>query len=412
MINQAKRLVAGGFRALGYEIHPIGRHPQAMPPYLATRCGARLYVTCQEVSPGDLLAVPSEAQVDERHPIWPWQVGEKCRNLEEIVCYGTLEGLTLNEAQACLAAWFEALAVEGQLRVFVPDLDSSFEQWRRAEWSEQTLADADSEALSAFAAIYGRQRVDGPHAGASARSYRMAHKSGYNERLLKFLLARAGFSEVTIASRGDYLLGTGIKKVNKGERQVAPTLESIRVDHRARYELAARHVPEGARVLDVACGVGYGSWILAQQTAAASIHGIDIHEGAIAYAQEFYHHERIAFARGDALADPWPEDHYDVAVSFETIEHLAEAPAFLGRLRRTLKPDGRLICSTPNEEKLPFDPKRFTYHVRHYTPVELEALLTNAGFEIEGRFAQVDQRSGEMVEGWDGKFHVAVCRRV
>ncbi len=50
-----------------------------------------------------------------------------------------------------------------------------------------------------------------------------------------------------------------------GQRQAAPNLKGIRPDHVARYELAARFIPENGVVLDMACGVGYGAYILARK---------------------------------------------------------------------------------------------------------------------------------------------------
>ena len=71
-----------------------------------------------------------------------------------------------------------------------------------------------------------------------------------------------------------------------GERQVAPTKEGIRRDHVARYEFVAKSLPPGSRVIDFACGVGYGTALLAE--AGMLAHGLDIDAGAIDYAREHY----------------------------------------------------------------------------------------------------------------------------
>ena len=74
--------------------------------------------------------------------------------------------------------------------------------------------------------------------------------------------------------------------MNDGERQVAPTLDGIRRDHVARYEWAAKIIPAGSRVIDFACGVGYGTRVLCDAGHAAF--GYDIDTEAHAYAVDHY----------------------------------------------------------------------------------------------------------------------------
>ena len=80
-----------------------------------------------------------------------------------------------------------------------------------------------------------------------------------------------------------------------GERQVSPTLDGIRGDHRNRYQWAIQHVI--GRVTDLACGVGYGSVILAE--AGIKVRAVDIDSEAIAYAKEYYLHPLINYHCAD-----------------------------------------------------------------------------------------------------------------
>ena len=83
--------------------------------------------------------------------------------------------------------------------------------------------------------------------------------------------------------------------MKEGERQVAPTLDGIRRDHVARYEFAARVLPTPSRVIDFACGVGYGTRILGD--AGHQALGFDVDKEAIAYARKHYAgHEVAGFA--------------------------------------------------------------------------------------------------------------------
>ncbi|XZE51424.1 methyltransferase domain-containing protein [Planctomycetaceae bacterium SH139] len=321
-----------------------------------------------------------------------------------------LEHLTFAEVKATLLSWYDALALNGEVHIVVPNLDFHIEQWQRAEWSEEDLNEKWSDASWSMAGFYGWQRECDPRSRPYSNAYWDVHKSGFNSKLMRLLLARAGFSNVRIEVEEDcHLVARATKLVNKGERQVAPSVGGIRIDHQTRYRFAAKHIPPDARVLDIACGVGYGCHILATSTEAAEIKGVDLDTEAIQYARENFSAANVEFQQADALKVELPVEHFDVIISFETIEHIKEDREFLRVIRRALRPSGRLICSTPNEKTLPFDPDIFAYHVRHYTPMEIEDMLAGAGFKVEERYSQPDSESDEIIQGWDGKYNIAVC---
>lgn len=196
---------------------------------------------------------------------------------------------------------------------------------------------------------------------------------------------------------------------NQGERQAAPTLDGIRPDHRGRYEFACAYVPSGAEVLDIACGVGYGSFLLATRAPARGVTGVDLSAEALEYGRRHYQAPNLQFVEGDALAFPLPENHYDVIVSFETLEHLREPRPFLERLYSALKPGGRLLLSVPNEESAPFQVGHSRFHLRHYTRSALHELIAQSGFSREAEFHQASQFSAELQPGWAGLFCLMVC---
>jgi 2-polyprenyl-3-methyl-5-hydroxy-6-metoxy-1,4-benzoquinol methylase len=122
--------------------------------------------------------------------------------------------------------------------------------------------------------------------------------------------------------------------------------------HAARYHWATQFIRPGDRVLDAACGLGYGSAILADATLADSVVGVDLDEDAIRYATDHYARDRrrLNFETRDlSTVSDWSRASFDVIVSFETLEHLTAPAKFLAECQRLLTPGGRLICSVPNE---------------------------------------------------------------
>lgn len=162
-----------------------------------------------------------------------------------------------------------------------------------------------------------------------------------------------------------------------------PALER---EHRHRYEWAAEHVA-GRRVLDVACGSGYGSRLLAE-AGAEHVLGLDVCVDAIEHARTHHAHPRVDFATGDAQdMREIPDANFDAVASFETIEHVPDDRAYLAEIARVLRPGGVFFVSTPDRRpgtlggrirRVPANP----FHVREYVLSELIALLDH-DFQVE-----------------------------
>lgn len=130
-----------------------------------------------------------------------------------------------------------------------------------------------------------------------------------------------------------------------GERYIPGLGNQIALEHLHRYTLALAYVV-GKRVLDVACGEGYGSSMLA--TVAASVAGVDISSEAVNHAAAKYVQSNLEFFCAPAESLPLGSASVDVVVSFETIEHLEQQEAMLAELKRVLAPGGLLIISCPD----------------------------------------------------------------
>jgi len=196
-----------------------------------------------------------------------------------------------------------------------------------------------------------------------------------------------------------------------GERQLAITLDDVRPDHVGRYEFAAGYIREGWKVLDIACGIGYGSYLMARAVPSASVLGIDISREALDFAENHYRCDNNEFMQEDCLQVDLTGRGFDLAVSFETIEHIDGDTIFFRHIYNALKPGGYFICSTPNQDVRPFLPEKNPFHLRHYTLGEISELMTSNGFVIERVCSQYSNNRKEVVDGTNGAFHVIVSRR-
>lgn len=162
-----------------------------------------------------------------------------------------------------------------------------------------------------------------------------------------------------------------------GERYVPAVDGEIRQEHMHRYAFAAGFV-SGKRVLDVACGEGYGSALLA--ASAAAVVGVDIDPAAIAHATATYAgRANLRFTQGDVCQLPLEDGCIDVIVSFETIEHHDRHESMMLEFRRTLTPTGLLILSSPNKA-IYSDEAGYVneFHVKELYFEQLDALVRSS----------------------------------
>lgn len=187
------------------------------------------------------------------------------------------------------------------------------------------------------------------------------------------------------------------------DRQSNPN--QIRFDHLARYQHALKFAK--GPILDAACGMGYGSHGFAIE--GHEVTAVDIDPDAITLALTWYDDEHvIQWIRGDILDRPWGDQKFRTIVSFETLEHLDDAPKAVRLFRESATDDGMLIASVPNQEITPFDPLKFAGdkypHQRHYTPAEFDELLFRGGWKVIHRGTQ--GRTTTVKNGTDSKFLV------
>jgi len=152
--------------------------------------------------------------------------------------------------------------------------------------------------------------------------------------------------------------------------------------HLAVYEwIGARVI--GLRVLDMACGEGYGSEVLSRS--AASVVGVDANPEAHEHARLRYRRQNLRFERGMVATFGEPET-FDAVVFLQTIEHLEDPGAVLEHFRRLLAPGGVAYVSTPNVLTLAGPDREKSdnpWHVREYRAHEFEQLCRSVFGRVE-----------------------------
>jgi 2-polyprenyl-3-methyl-5-hydroxy-6-metoxy-1,4-benzoquinol methylase len=198
-----------------------------------------------------------------------------------------------------------------------------------------------------------------------------------------------------------------------GERVIPELMKptnSMLLEHTSRYYFSTPYVK--GRVLDIACGSGYGTHMIAKacKHQIEEIVGVDLDPDVIEYAKGMYYHPLSTFKAMDAL-DPLLIEKlgtFDTILSFETIEHVAADFLFMKNLYDMLRPGGTLVLSTPFGQGRG-KPCGSPFHIHQYTKEEFIDLF-QAFSEVE-----VYYQRGVTIEPPRAEVHyplgVAVCKK-
>jgi len=152
--------------------------------------------------------------------------------------------------------------------------------------------------------------------------------------------------------------------------------------HKFAYEYV-RQLVAGKSVIDVGCGAGYGCKILAET--ALSVCGVDYSAEAIAYCQRHFSGPSITYLQMDANALALGRQ-FDIAVTFQVIEHIPNPGDFIEKLKRVVKPSGTIFITTPNVKKPQGAKDANPFHCSEMDYTRFHQLISNkfSAFEILG----------------------------
>lgn len=163
-----------------------------------------------------------------------------------------------------------------------------------------------------------------------------------------------------------------------GERFISDETWGYRseIEHRHRYNIL-KDIVAGKKVLDAACGTGYGTYTLSQW--ANHVTGIDISAEAIDFCRENYQNRNLSYLQMSVADMKFEDQSFDVIISFETLEHIPYELQcdFLKEVTRVLKDNGVLIMSTPDRIMATIAKRGNInpYHIHEFTTEEYRTFL-------------------------------------
>jgi SAM-dependent methyltransferase len=167
------------------------------------------------------------------------------------------------------------------------------------------------------------------------------------------------------------------ERVIEDFRHASPRAYLIYLFHIVTYDYV-RELVHDMRVLDFGCGSGYGTARIAEN--CRSIIGVDVAADAIAHARQKHQRENldyITIAPVERQALPFPDQSFDVVLSFQVIEHVMDEAKYLSEAWRVLRPGGYFLVATPDRSSrlLPWQKPWNRWHVREYSASQFKELL-------------------------------------
>ena len=163
------------------------------------------------------------------------------------------------------------------------------------------------------------------------------------------------------------------------------TVEDSVIDamHRYAYALVEEYARPNDRLLEIGFGEGYGSEIV--RPWVVEYVGVEVDDDAVAHAAERYPHPNSTFLVYDGETLDFDDSAFDLVISFQVLEHVRAPERFLAEARRVVRGGGSVLIVTPNRNHRLAEGERpwNRYHVREFSPDELEAVMHDVFDAVE-----------------------------
>jgi len=162
--------------------------------------------------------------------------------------------------------------------------------------------------------------------------------------------------------------------------------------------LSNKLVSNNFLVLDIGCGVGYGTRFLSDLPNVSRSIGIDLSASAVRFAASHFKSLKTEYVVGDALRLPFKSNQFDAIVSFEVCEHVRDVEEMLKETGRVLGQGGTFLASTPNAS---VSLKANPHHLREFYSWEFASVLRShfRSVEISGQTVRGSDRV-KSIDDW------------
>jgi SAM-dependent methyltransferase len=163
------------------------------------------------------------------------------------------------------------------------------------------------------------------------------------------------------------------------------TVEESVIDamHRYAYALVEEFARPTDRLLEIGFGEGYGSEIV--RPWVGEYVGVEVEGEAVSHAAGRYAHPRSTFLVYDGETLVFDDSSFDLVISVQVLEHVRDSERFVCEARRVARRGGLVLIVTPNRNHRLAEGERpwNRYHVREFSPAELDAVMRRAFDEVE-----------------------------
>lgn len=159
------------------------------------------------------------------------------------------------------------------------------------------------------------------------------------------------------------------------ERQEINKISPWWGEHLHRYQEVLKSLNGNEKILDIACGSGFGTHLLSGNS-KGKVYGGDLSSEAINLCQKTWNKDNLSYEIMDGTQLKFEDNYFDVVVSFETIEHTAMFNEMILELKRIVKPTGTIYLSTPNIKiNSPLGIVTNPYHTQEWNTEEFDKIL-------------------------------------